>query len=105
MPKLTCECSLCMHHKDNCCCKPNVDVKGENATSKSDTFCNSFFAKGEGSFNSVAFSTENVDVNVACNVVKCKHKSGNFCSAPNVGITNSTATTMKSTVCSTFCCC
>lgn len=103
MPKLTCQCNCCMHNKNNNCCRPSITVKGEEATCKSDTFCHSFSPTGEGALNVTAFCTENVDIDVSCNAKNCVHKSGNVCTAQDVNITNSTATTMKNTVCSSFC--
>lgn len=104
MPKLSCECNGCMHYSDQHCCKPTIDVKGSNATTKSETFCHSFSPKGEGPINSTAFCTANVDVGISCNATNCTHKDGTTCVAENVHIANSNATTMKNTVCASFCC-
>ncbi len=103
MTKLTCHVTNCASNKNDCCCRPDIMVDGENAQHVSDTCCNSFVEKGKGEVsNNVCYCKEDTSLDVKCDAVTCVHNDSMKCAASSICIEGCHACEKNETECSTF---
>lgn len=103
MTQLDCTVSSCMYNKENYCSKGDIMVGGRNASHISETCCESFRDKKDGSAsNSTAHPSPTIDVD--CEAEKCRYNDNCKCQAGHIGISGSQACTCQETECTSFCC-
>ena len=101
MTKLDCNVTSCMHNADNCCCKRNIVVEGQEANKSCDTCCGSFNENKDNSFTNLFKSPES-KLEVECEAENCIYNTAKKCTAERVGITGMGASKAGETECSTF---
>ncbi|HAN44854.1 MAG TPA: DUF1540 domain-containing protein [Ruminococcaceae bacterium] len=102
MTNLQCSVTNCASNSDNCCCRPDIKVKGRRACSSSDTCCSSFQEKNEAAQNALRFDMPNPITNVRCDADNCKHNTGGKCEANQISIDGAGASNSIQTLCSSF---
>ena len=60
MLKLTCSVDHCVNNEDNCCCRPDILVKGDKALENEETFCSSYTRRSNRSINSKMYKHPNM---------------------------------------------
>ena len=101
MNNLGCTVKTCVHNEDKLCCLKEIEVSGKGALN-SDMTCCSSFAKEKGAVANVLHETPNRKTGIKCDVENCTYNSHHLCTAENVDISGSKASTCGQTECSTF---
>ncbi len=106
MTALKCDVIHCASNRDNCCCRPEIQVDGKHAQDCCETCCASFSAiRNEAPRNDAAdYSCPNCRVPIGCTAENCRHNRDGHCSASEVHMRSREATTEAQTECATFSC-
>ena len=101
MAELKCGVDNCSYNQDKYCCKGDIMVGGKHADCCTDTCCESFAQKREGSYTS---SLEHPcrTISIDCEAVKCVYNSNYKCHAEHVDIKGGGACNCTETECGTF---
>ena len=102
MTQLDCNVTGCMHNKENCCCKNEIEVQGNSATIACNTRCGSFDKKREDSYSNVTGETAKKATDVACQAKNCVYNEEGYCEAGHIGIVGSSACSSDQTECGSF---
>lgn len=101
MAELKCGVDNCSYNKDKCCCKGDIMVGGTHADCCTDTCCESFSQKREGSYTS-SLEHPCKTISIDCEAVKCVYNSNYKCHADHVDIKGAGACNCYGTECATF---
>lgn len=113
---LSCSALNCVHNMSGLCSANQIHVIGGNAYTSAETMCDTYAEKGIG--NAFAHIT-NVNIGgqlkqvftnrsiqmspvIKCDAMICAYNEDRACSAPNVQIHGSDASTSEGTQCETF---
>lgn len=114
--KLSCSATNCVHNMSSLCAANYIEVAGGSAQSSAATECNTFAEKGfknsvtnmvnmnvVGEFKQV-FTNNSVEMSpkIKCEAVTCNYNANRVCSATNVQINGTSASTSDGTQCETF---
>lgn len=106
MTRLSCNAGNCASNKNKLCCRPSIQVQGQQAEHACDTRCQSFSEKENGSAcapcNSTQRNNGNSHLEVKCNAMNCIHNQGGDCQAENIHINGAAARSFSETECSSF---
>ncbi|MDE6903378.1 MAG: DUF1540 domain-containing protein [Lachnospiraceae bacterium] len=103
MTRLVCSATNCLYNDDRYCCKGDIQIEGEGATTSNATCCSSFRErKGEMGRNAAMEPTR--DIEIDCKACHCKYNEDCRCTADQIGIGGSHACKCQETECMTFCC-
>ena len=101
MTKLSCTAQNCMYNKEDCCCKPDITVEGQGASTTEETCCGSFQGKCcHGGTNAMDHVNEKVDIQ--CEASSCMYNDEKRCTAGNIGIVGRNASHSEETECGSF---
>lgn len=101
MAELKCGVENCSYNKEKCCCKGDIMVGGKHADCCTDTCCESFAQKREGSYTS-SLEHPCKTISIDCEATKCVYNSNYKCYAEHVDIKGGGACTCAGTECATF---
>ncbi len=101
MTSLQCDVKNCANYRDNCCCRPSIQVEGCTAHGCDQTYCSSFQEK-DGYTNDCACSAPNTALEIRCNARNCVHYCNDKCSASMISVCGSTACRKDETECASF---
>lgn len=102
MTNLDCTVTNCVYNDEKCCCKGDIEVKGESARKTEETCCGSFVERKVGQEKSAAGQpTKGIDV--SCEACKCEFNEDYKCSAKHIGIAGKNACSCSETECASFC--
>lgn len=107
MTQLKCDVIHCMSNRDNCCCRPDIQIGGSDATQQQQTCCESFqCTHGSASNMSDAqdYSHVNASMPVHCEATNCVYNSHCECDAKAIQVSGQAAEQMDQTLCATFEC-
>lgn len=90
-----------MHNADNCCCKSEIVVDGQQAKECCDTCCGSFDENRGGAFTNL-FKTPEKNLEVSCEALNCIYNDQRHCSAEHIGIAGDGAAEASQTECRSF---
>lgn len=113
---LSCSAEACVHNQGGLCTANQIHVAGTNATTSSQTLCDTFAEKGFtnavshiGNMNIMGeikqvFSNSSIQMSpyIKCDAEKCEYNSSRVCTASNVQISGVNADNSEGTKCSTF---
>lgn len=102
MTQLDCNVTGCMHNKDNCCCKNDIEVDGSSATSSCNTCCGSFDPKREDSYSNSMDRMAKKATDVSCQAKNCMYNEQGYCEADHIGIVGASASQSEQTECGSF---
>lgn len=100
---LKCDAKNCIHNDDNYCCRGTILVEGNDAETKSGTWCSDFHERGEESMKNHTGEPETA-ILVDCSAYKCVYNENRVCHADNIDIKGNHATTSRDTECAAFRC-
>lgn len=106
MTQLQCDVMNCANNKDNCCCKPNIQVNGPCACGAEQTNCSSFLDATNSAQNSTGYSMPNTSLDVDCDASNCIFNSREKCSAEQISVSaeGDKPDTPSKTECASFQC-
>lgn len=104
MTQLKCDVIHCMSNRDGCCCRPDIQIGGANATQHQQTCCESFQPTRGGATNAVDYSHTNPSMPVKCDATNCVYNSDCQCDANAIQVSGQSAEKMDQTCCETFEC-
>ena len=104
MTKLKCDARHCMSNRDGCCCRPDIQVGGNNATAYQETCCESFRPIGSNTTNATDYSHTNTQMPIRCSAVKCVYNKQCHCGADAITMEGVSAKKAEQTACRTFKC-
>ncbi|MBE6767492.1 MAG: DUF1540 domain-containing protein [Ruminococcaceae bacterium] len=104
MTKLQCDAIHCISNRDGCCCRPNIQVGGSQATEYQQTCCESFRPIEGNATNAMDFSHVNKQMPIRCEATKCVYNKECQCVADAVRVAGSSAHKADQTACETFEC-
>ena len=102
MTSLQCDVKSCANYRDNCCCRPSIQVEGSSACGCSQTYCSSFQEKAEGASNSGGCSVPNTALDIRCSAKNCVFQKDGGCTADMVSVCGCTACCKDETECASF---
>ncbi len=102
MTSLQCDVKNCANYRDNCCCRPSIQVEGCTARGCDQTYCSSFQEKDDAFSNSCACSAPNTTLEIRCSARNCVHQKDNKCTAGMISVCGSTACRKDETECASF---
>ena len=103
MTNLDCIVTNCVYNDDKCCCKGDIEVKGENAKNTAETCCGSFVEQKKDLKN-YAVGEPSKQIDVSCEACKCVFNEDYKCSADHIGIAGRDACSCGETECASFRC-
>ena len=103
MTQLKCDAIHCISNRDGCCCRPDIQVGGANATQQQETCCESF-RYVENSSNAVDYSHVNETMPIRCEATNCVYNQNRQCVADAIRVGGHSAQKMEQTDCETFRC-
>lgn len=101
MVRLDCNVKTCIHNAENCCCRGNILVDGQDANTKESTACASFYEKSDDSYRN-QYETPDVSLAVDCEATNCRYNENMICCAEHINISGSSASDKRQTECATF---
>lgn len=105
MPQLKCSAITCVFNKQELCSRGDIQVTGDQASAPDQTCCGSFQErKGSGMTASCTEGCGCETIRVDCEACKCIYNEQRKCSASQIGIAGSNATSSQQTMCGTFSC-
>lgn len=104
MTQLNCSVIHCMSNRDGCCCRPEIQVGGANATELQQTCCESFRSTREGATNAMDYSHVNKTMPIRCEATNCIYNKDYRCDAKKIQVSGQSAEKMDQTCCETFEC-
>lgn len=103
MVNTNCSVTSCMHNSESCCCKNEIMVDGQNATTSENTCCASFDERRGESFKN-SYETPDEHLKINCEASQCVYNDNMICKADHVDISGNGADSARGTVCATFTC-
>lgn len=103
MTQLSCSVASCRYNEDDCCCRNEIMVNGQSATSSQETCCESFEERTANSVSNRTGSPEK-ETEIGCKAKKCVHNENEQCSASGIGVSGRSACCCSETECETFQC-
>lgn len=103
MTNLDCTVTNCVYNDEKCCCKGDIEVKGENARKTEETCCGSFVEQKEKQEKNVVGQPAK-GIEVSCEACKCEFNENYKCSAEHIGIAGKNACSCRETECASFRC-
>lgn len=91
MTNLECNVVSCGNNRDNCCCRPNIQVNGPCASNAEQTKCSSFFNAAGTANASVGCNVPNDSLEILCSAENCTFNSGEQCHADHISVRSETA--------------
>ena len=104
MTKLRCDAIHCMSNREGCCCRPDIQVGGSQATEYQQTCCESFRPLKDGAVNATNYNQVNHEMPIHCEATKCMYNKAHQCAADTVRMSGSSAQKADQTSCETFKC-
>ncbi len=101
MTSLQCDVKNCANYRDNCCCRPDIQVEGKTARGCDQTYCSSFMEK-DGYSNSCGCSMPNTSLDVKCSAQHCMYQKNGSCTAGMISVCGSGASRKDETECASF---
>lgn len=104
MTHLQCNVMNCANNKDDCCCKPDIQINGPCACGSEQTCCSSFSDATSSTENAVGYSLPNLALEIDCDAKNCTYNEGNKCYAESINVSSegNNPDTASKTECSTF---
>lgn len=104
MTNLECNVVNCANNKDNCCCRPNIQVSGPCASNAEQTSCSSFLDASSSMQASTASNSPNISLEILCNANNCTFNTDDRCHADHISVRSEGASpdTESKTECSSF---
>ena len=102
MTRLDCNVVTCAYNADNCCKREAINVRGEDASTSSQTACGSFSTSSAAT--NACRGDACKETEVSCEAVECMYNSGHQCRANHIGISGGRAEAGKDTECASFVC-
>lgn len=103
MTRLKCSVDNCTYHRDNCCARGEIEVKGAQAHENSDTCCGSFRDQCDCGCNSTSEPPKMSEI--TCEATTCKFNSDCRCNARDILVSGNHAHSASETQCASFVCC
>ena len=104
MTELKCNVIHCASNRDNCCCRPEIQVDGKHAQDCCETCCASFTKIQDGATNTMDYSRPNQTMPIRCAAENCKYNEQGKCDAKAICMGGTEARCQSQTECTTFCC-
>ena len=101
MPQLRCSAQNCAHNSEQCCCRGEIKVAGNQAHHSENTCCSNFYEDQGGARNSVS-QAPTVQMNVGCEATNCTHNNNCNCAADSIDVSGYNACNCDDTCCSSF---
>lgn len=110
MTQLKCDARHCISNRDGHCCRPDIQVGGNNATEYHETCCESFRPINGSATNAMDYSHVNTQMPIHCSAVNCVYNKQRQCAADAIKMDGVSAEKADQTACRTFkcsdgCCC
>jgi hypothetical protein len=86
MTNLSCNVMNCANNKDQYCCRPEIQVGGQNANHSQQTCCASFSDATESTQNAVGCVLPNTSLEISCEAGNCKYNNNDKCCADQISI-------------------
>lgn len=102
MTRLNCNVTSCGNNYDNCCCRRDIKISGENAESSLNTCCSSYVMKSSTYANLTSHFYPNPNLHVVCEVRECKFNSKAACTANEISINPFGQIDVGNTQCASF---
>jgi hypothetical protein len=104
MTQLQCDVMNCANNKDNCCCKPNIQVNGPCACGSEQTCCSSFMDATNSAQNEVGSCLPNTSLEVSCDAKNCTFYTNEKCGADHISVSSGEENpdTASKTQCASF---
>lgn len=103
MPELKCTVQTCAHNMQMLCELDSIQVGGDTAKSPSETCCDSFVERGEGSMSNIMGEASDRST-IDCKATECTYNEDCKCEAGQISVEGSTAKQAEGTECATFRC-
>lgn len=81
MNRLECQVTSCQHYCDNRCCLPGIQVDGPAARESSQTCCDSYEERRQGSGQNSTDHVPSVDSSIDCSAEHCTYNKNCKCEA------------------------
>lgn len=104
MTQLKCDVIHCVSNRDNCCCRPDIQIGGADATEQQQTCCDSFQCTHDSASNVTDYSHVNTSMPVHCEATNCVHNHSCECTANSIHVSGQSAEETDQTSCATFDC-
>jgi hypothetical protein len=104
MTNLQCNVINCSNNKDNCCCRPDIQVNGPCACGSEQTSCSSFVDATSSAENSTGYSMPNIALDISCDAKNCTYNKQEKCCADHISVSSEGANpdTSSKTECASF---
>lgn len=88
MPYLQCSVGRCENNSEGLCCRPEIDVGGQNAQSSSGTSCRSYAQRTDAFSNSSVTQcvSPNMSLDIRCSASNCVFNADKLCNAEMISI-------------------
>lgn len=104
MPVLSCAAKTCTYNKDELCSRGDIKVTGEQARHSDDTWCASFAERSESMSNSKDEGCGCSTIDIFCEACNCTFNQDKECTAREIEIEGTGASTSEETECGSFRC-